>query len=54
MAGLRHRLVHDYEGIQWQVVASIMFDELPRFLEQVEGLLSGDGQAMPIDQRDAE
>lgn len=51
VAGLRHRLVHDYEGIQWQVVASILFDELPGFLEQVECLVPGD--TAPADRQEA-
>lgn len=35
IAGLRHRLVHDYEGTNWTLVASIVFDEVLAFLEQV-------------------
>lgn len=43
IAGLRHRLVHDYEGTNWNIVASIVFDELPGFLDQVTILLEGEG-----------
>lgn len=39
IAGLRHRLVHDYEGTNWSIVGSVIFDELPPFLEQVASLL---------------
>ncbi len=35
ISGLRHRLVHDYEGTNWSIVTSIVFDEVPAFLEQV-------------------
>lgn len=39
VAGLRHRLVHDYEGTNWTIISSIVFDELPEFLSQVNNLL---------------
>ena len=31
VAGLRHRLVHDYEGINWSIIVEVIFDELPDF-----------------------
>lgn len=39
IAGLRHRLVHDYEGTNWSLIASVVFDELPVFIRQVDELL---------------
>lgn len=39
IAGMRHRLVHDYEGTNWSIISSVVFDELPEFVRQVEGLL---------------
>ena len=39
ISGLRHRLVHDYEGTNWSMVASIVLDDLPTFLEQVDNIL---------------
>ena len=38
VSGLRHRLVHDYEGTNWQLIATIVFDELPEFIAGVEKL----------------
>ena len=35
VAGLRHRLVHDYEGINWSVIVEVIFSEMPAFVEQV-------------------
>lgn len=35
VAGLRHRLVHDYEGINWSVIVEVVFDEMPGFIEGV-------------------
>lgn len=32
IAGLRHRLVHDYEGINWSIISSVLFDELETFV----------------------
>lgn len=40
IAGLRHRLVHDYEGINWTLIAAILFDELEIFIKQIDLLLS--------------
>lgn len=38
VAGLRHRLVHDYEGTNWRLVCAVVFDELPKFVEGVRAL----------------
>lgn len=39
IAGLRHRLVHDYEGTNWNIIAKVVFEELPIFKEQIKELL---------------
>ena len=39
IAGLRHRLIHDYEGTNWKFVAEAALIEVPQIVEQVEGLL---------------
>ena len=39
IAGLRHRLVHDYDGTNWNIIAEVVFEELPVLLEQVKGLM---------------
>ena len=39
IAGLRHRLVHDYESTNWTLICSILFDVLPDFLKQIESLI---------------
>ena len=36
---LRHRLVHDYEGTNWNVIADVVFEELPIFTEQLKNLI---------------
>ena len=28
ISGLRHRLVHDYEGINWSVIVEVVFDDI--------------------------
>ena len=40
IAGLRHRLVHEYDGTNWFIIADVVFDELPVLVEQVKGLIS--------------
>lgn len=39
IAGLRHRLVHDYDGTNWNIIAEVVFDELPIFIEQIKALI---------------
>lgn len=39
IAGLRHRLVHDYEGTNWNIIADVVFDELPVLIKQLEEFL---------------
>ena len=39
ISGLRHRLVHDYEGTNWNIIADIVFQDLPEFINQIDELL---------------
>ena len=39
ISGLRHRLVHDYDGTNWNIIADVVFEELPLLLEQIEHLI---------------
>ncbi len=39
IAGLRHRLVHDYDGTNWNIIVEVIYDELPGFLSQIEQLI---------------
>ena len=39
VAGLRHRLVHDYDGINWRIIVDVVFDEMPEFIEKVKTLI---------------
>lgn len=39
IAGLRHRLVHDYDGTNWNIIVEVVFDELPLLIEKVEKIL---------------
>lgn len=38
ISGLRHRLAHDYENINWSLVCAILFEELPGFLTDLQEL----------------
>ena len=35
IAGLRHRLVHHYEDTNWTVICAIIYDFLPKFLNEL-------------------
>lgn len=39
VSGLRHRLVHDYDGINWSLIADVIFDDMPVFVEQVKAII---------------
>ena len=39
IAGLRHRLVHDYDGTNWNIIADVVFDELPILINQLKEIL---------------
>ena len=36
ISGLRHRLVHDYDGKNWNIIVEVVFEELPIFIEQIK------------------
>ena len=38
IAGLRHRLVHDYDDTNWTLICAIIFDVLPGFLQDLKNL----------------
>ena len=39
MAGLRHRLVHNYEGTNWSIITEVLFNDLPQLDASIEELL---------------
>lgn len=41
IAGLRHRLVHDYDGTNWNIIVEVVYEELPILITQLRGLLHG-------------
>lgn len=38
IAGLRHRLVHDYDNTNWSLICAVLFEVLPDFQHEVETL----------------
>ena len=39
ISGLRHRLVHDYDGTNWNIIADIVFVELPELMCKLNAML---------------
>lgn len=39
ISGLRHRLVHDYDGTNWNIIADVVFEELPILIEEIQKLM---------------
>ncbi len=38
IAGLRHRLVHDYDATNWEIIADVVFNEIPVLIKQLQNL----------------
>ena len=38
ISGLRHRLVHDYEDTNWDIISDIIFKIIPEFEKQLKEL----------------
>ena len=36
---LQHRLVHDYDGINWSIIVEVIFDEMDDFVKSIENIL---------------
>ena len=41
VAGLRHRLVHNYDGINWSIIVEVLFEDMDPFVSAVEDILVG-------------
>ena len=39
VAGLRHRLVHDYDGTNWSIIVEVVFEDMELFVEAVKQIL---------------
>ena len=39
VSGLRHRLVHDYEGVNWSIIVEVVFDEMDNFVISINELI---------------
>ena len=43
VAGMRHRLVHDYEGVNWEIVKSVVLDDMPVLVKDLEAFMDKEG-----------
>lgn len=41
VAGLRHRLVHNYDGINWSIIVEVLFEDMEPFVTAVNAILAG-------------
>ena len=39
ISGIRHRLVHNYDDTNWDIISIVLFEELKPFLVQLEEIL---------------
>ena len=42
IAGMRHRLVHNYDGTNWNIIADVVFEEMSVFIKQLEAILDAE------------
>ena len=42
ISGLRHRLVHDYDGTNWNVIVDVVFEEIPVLVKLLETMKDGE------------
>ncbi len=40
ISGLRHRLVHDYEGTNWNIISDVILLELPELVIQLDHIIN--------------
>ena len=39
IADLRHRLVHEYEGTNWKIIAKVVVEEIPILISQLKDIM---------------
>ena len=39
IAGMRHLLVHHYDGVDWAMVEEVAFDDIPKLLPSLEAVM---------------
>ena len=39
IAGLRHRLVHNYDDTNWSIIVDVIFEDLPVLVDQIRPML---------------
>ena len=39
VAGLKHRLVHDYDGTNWDIIVLIIYESLPLYINELNKII---------------
>ena len=39
VVGLRHRLVHDYDGINWSIIVEVVYEDMNPFVQSLKEIL---------------
>lgn len=42
ISGLRHRLVHNYDGTNWNIIAEVVFEDLPILFNQLTAIIQNE------------
>ena len=48
VAGLRHRLVHDYDGINWPIIVEVVYEDMNPFVQSLKEILDNIERAYAI------
>ena len=38
VSGLRHRLVHDYDGINWSIITKVIYNDMDEFISELTAI----------------
>ncbi|MDO4475890.1 MAG: DUF86 domain-containing protein [Lachnospiraceae bacterium] len=40
VAGMRHRLVHDYDGVNWNIIVEVIYSDMDPFVNAISAILN--------------
>jgi uncharacterized protein with HEPN domain len=43
MAGMRNRISHDYDGVDWSVAEDVAFEDVPALVDAIGTYMDGNG-----------
>ena len=50
ISGMRHRLVHDYDGTNWYIISDTIFKHLPLLIDQLKIITASDENTSTVEE----